>query len=69
MNNQRNDIKKIRLNRSNTIVEIKIGRSRSSLSGKLSIRPTRSVFRAKSVKKTLAMPGAAAVSTLRNLIS
>lgn len=43
--------KKIKINRTNTTVELKIGRS--SISAKLSARPSKSVSRAKSYKKPL----------------
>lgn len=44
------------LERSNTIIEIKLGKTRKSFSGKLSARSPRSLFKSKSIKKATAMP-------------
>lgn len=60
--------KKIKINRSNSIVEIKIGSSSISLSGKTSARPSKSVFRAKSYKKPF-VTSLPAITTIKNLIS
>jgi hypothetical protein len=56
LNNTTTESSDINVSRSNTIIEIKLGKTRKSFSGKLSARSPRSLFRSKSIKKATAMP-------------
>ena len=57
----------ISINRSSTIIEIKLGKTRKSFSGKLSARSPRSLFKSKSIKKAIPAPVAKSF-TIKSLL-
>ena len=66
MNNLNRNTKTIKIN--NAIIEIKIGNSKRSLSGKLSARPVQSIFKSKSLKRVI-VNTTAKVNNLKSYIS
>lgn len=51
MNSNYSNTNKVINKKESTVVEIKLGAGRKSISGRFSARPTKSLFRSKSIKK------------------